>query len=50
VVETPIHLTKRQQEILQEFQEIQEQQGTRQSPRKSSWFDGVKKFVDGLRA
>ena len=50
VVETPIRLTSRQQEILQEFQQIQEQQGTRQSPRKSSWFEGVKKFVDGLRA
>ncbi len=50
VVETPIHLTSRQQEILQEFQQIQEQQGNRQSPRKSSWFDGVKKFVDDLRA
>jgi molecular chaperone DnaJ len=50
VVETPIHLTGRQLEIMEEFQQIQEQQGTRQSPRKSSWFEGVKKFVDGLRA
>lgn len=48
IVETPVHLTKRQKEIMGEFQKIQEVEGKRQSPRKSSWFDGVKKFVDGL--
>jgi molecular chaperone DnaJ len=50
VIETPINLTKRQKEILEEFQTIHEAEGVRQSPRRSSWFDGVKKFVDGLRA
>jgi molecular chaperone DnaJ len=49
VVETPIHLTKRQKEILNEFTEIQTSQGDRQSPKKTSWFDGVKKFVDTLK-
>ena len=48
IVETPIHLTKRQKEILDEFQSIQDVEGMRQSPRRSSWFDGVRKFVDGL--
>ena len=48
VVETPVHLTKRQKEIMGEFQQIQEAEGMKQSPRKSSWFNGVKKFVDGL--
>jgi molecular chaperone DnaJ len=50
VVETPIHLTKRQKEILKEFQEIQEAQGNKQSPKRSTWFDGVKKFVDALKS
>ena len=49
VVETPVQLTKRQKELMDEFQQIQEAEGKRQTPRKSSWFDGVKKFVDGLR-
>ncbi|MSR12603.1 MAG: molecular chaperone DnaJ [Gammaproteobacteria bacterium] len=48
MVETPVHLTKRQKEILEEFQKIQEGEGKRQSPKHASWFDGVKKFVDEL--
>ena len=50
VVETPVNLTKRQKELLEEFKEIQDEQGASQNPRKASWFDGVKKFVDDLRA
>ena len=50
VVETPVNLTGRQKELLEEFQDIHESQGKKQSPRRFSWFDGVKKFVDGLRA
>lgn len=49
VVETPVQLTRRQKELLQEFQTIGESEGS-QSPKKTSWFDGVKKFVDDLRA
>ena len=49
VVETPVKLTRRQKEILQEFQKIGESEG-QQSPKMTSWFDGVKKFVDDLRA
>ncbi len=49
VVETPVKLTRRQKEILQEFQTIGESEG-QQSPKMTSWFDGVKKFVDDLRA
>ena len=49
VVETPVKLTKRQKELLQEFHDIAESEG-QQSPKKTSWFDGVKKFVDELRA
>ena len=49
VVETPVNLTKRQKELLAEFHDIAESEGA-QSPKKTSWFDGVKKFVDELRA
>lgn len=48
VLETPIHLTKRQRELLEEFQEIEKKEGKKQNPKKSGWFDGVKKFVDDL--
>ena len=48
VVETPVNLTSRQREILEEFQSIQKEEGRHQSPKESSWFEGVKKFVDGL--
>ncbi len=49
VVETPVHLTRRQKELLDEFQEIQEVEGKKQSPKRSSWFDGVKSFIDEMR-
>lgn len=49
VVETPVHLTKRQKELLNEFREITESHGSKQNPRKSGWFDGVKNFVDSLK-
>src|SRR5690606_28355280 len=35
MVETPVNLTRRQKELLEEFQTIQEQQGTHQSPKKT---------------
>ena len=44
VLETPVNLTNRQREILEEFQEIYESQGKKQSPKRSSWFAGVKKI------
>lgn len=42
VVETPVNLTGRQKELLQEFQATM--RGGKYSPRQSSWFDGMKKF------
>jgi len=50
IVETPVHLTKRQKELMEEFQTIHEAEGKKQSPKKSSWFDGVKKFLDNFGA
>jgi len=47
VVETPVNLTKRQKELLREFQ--QEEQGSQQNPKKHSWFEGVKSFFDDMK-
>ncbi|MGI9251776.1 MAG: molecular chaperone DnaJ [Pseudohongiellaceae bacterium] len=47
IIETPVKLTARQKELLQEFQQIADGEGKRQSPKKSSFFDSVKKFING---
>ena len=44
VVETPVKLTERQKELLHEFQEINDQDSARHSPRSKSWMDKVKEF------
>jgi molecular chaperone DnaJ len=49
VVETPVNLNKKQKELLQEFQESLGQGGDAQSPRQSSWFEGVKNFFDDMK-
>lgn len=49
VVETPSNLTKQQKELLKELQSSFEKEGNKQSPRKSSWFEGVKNFFDDMK-
>ena len=48
VLETPANLTKKQKELLKQLQESFEQEGN-QSPKKSSWFEGVKNFFDDMK-
>ncbi len=48
VIETPVNLTKHQKELLKELKESFEKEGN-QSPKKSSWFEGVKSFFDDLK-
>jgi molecular chaperone DnaJ len=48
VIETPVNLTKNQKELLSQLQESFEKEGN-QSPRKSSWFEGVKNFFDDMK-
>ncbi|HUH37066.1 MAG TPA: molecular chaperone DnaJ, partial [Spongiibacteraceae bacterium] len=48
-VETPVNLTKRQKELLRELQATLEEEGSQQSPRKRSWFEGVKSFFDDMK-
>ncbi|MBD3648313.1 MAG: molecular chaperone DnaJ, partial [Pseudomonadales bacterium] len=45
VVETPVNLSKKQKELLREFDG---ESSEKQSPRRSSWFEGVKNFFDSL--
>lgn len=47
-IETPVSLTKRQKELIQELQASLEGDD-KQSPRKKSWFDGVKSFFDDMK-
>ncbi len=44
MVETPVNLSSRQKELLQEFQKTMDQGGSTHNPQASSWLDGVKKF------
>lgn len=49
-IETPVHLTPRQKELLEEFREtLEEDEEARHTPRQSSWLDGVKKFFEDMR-
>jgi molecular chaperone DnaJ len=44
VVETPVNLTTRQRELLQEFEMISNKDTSRHNPRAQSWMDRVKSF------
>ena len=49
VVETPVKLNKRQKALLEQFQESLGEGGHAQSPRQTSWFEGVKCFFDDMK-
>ena len=46
VVETPVNLTARQKELLQELEAINVKGAGRHDPRAKSWMDKVKEFFD----
>lgn len=48
VVETPVNLTKRQKELLQELDETIHEGGSKHSPQESSWTDKIKSFFDDI--
>lgn len=48
-VETPVNLTKRQKELLQELDESMGKDHVHHSPRSSSWLDGVRKFFEDMK-
>ena len=49
VVETPVNLNKEQKALLEQFQKTLGKGGHAQSPRQTSWFEGVKSFFDDLK-
>lgn len=49
VVETPVNLTKKQKDLLGEFQASLGESNQKHSPRKTSWFEGVKSFFDEMK-
>ncbi|MGP4843670.1 molecular chaperone DnaJ [Marinobacter sp. 1Y8] len=50
IVETPVKLTKRQKELLEELQQtLDGKNGTNHGPRKTSWFEGVRSFFDEMK-
>ena len=46
VVETPVNLTGRQQELLREFEAISQKDTARHNPRAKSWLEKVKEFFE----
>ncbi|MCH1522369.1 MAG: molecular chaperone DnaJ, partial [Arenicellales bacterium] len=43
-IETPVNLTRKQRELLREFDDVVKAGGERHSPRESSWSDRLKSF------
>lgn len=50
-VETPVKLTKKQKELLREFESTlkDENASKEHGPKKSSWFEGVKSFFEDMK-
>ena len=48
VLETPVHLSDEQKDILRKFRASLEANGSKHSPQEESWFQSVKSFFDGL--
>jgi molecular chaperone DnaJ len=48
VVETPVHLTSEQKDLLRKFEASLSGEAQKHKPRQSSWFDGVKKFFETI--
>ncbi|HFQ13292.1 MAG TPA: molecular chaperone DnaJ [Gammaproteobacteria bacterium] len=49
MVETPVNLTRKQKELLREFEKSMEGDSVNHSPRAASWLDGVKKFFEDMK-
>ena len=48
VVEVPVHLSRKQKDLLQAFGESLEGEGGKNTPEASSWLDKAKKFLDNI--
>jgi molecular chaperone DnaJ len=47
VIETPVHLTDRQKELLREFEVISQGNATKHNPKAQGWIDKVREFFGG---
>ena len=45
-VETPVHLSKEQKELLRKFEASVQEGGSRHSPRQGHWLDAVRRFFE----
>ncbi|MGE3920514.1 MAG: molecular chaperone DnaJ [Gammaproteobacteria bacterium] len=50
VVETPVKLSKKQKELLQQFEESLKTDNINHSPKESTWFDSVKRFFGDIKS
>ena len=48
VLETPVGLSTEQKELLRKFQDSLHSEDSRHNPRRTNWFEGVRRFFDGL--
>ncbi|SDY33152.1 molecular chaperone DnaJ [Nitrosomonas halophila] len=44
IIETPVNLTARQKELLEEFEAISQKDGSRHSPKAKSWMEKAREF------
>jgi len=49
-IETPVNLTKKQKELLKEFDDSLNDDTVNHSPKASGWMDGVKKFFEDMKS
>lgn len=49
VVETPVNLSRKQKDLLQEFEDSLRKNEKRHRPKESSWVDSVKRFFEDLK-
>jgi len=50
ILETPVNLSKKQKDLLKEFQSTLEADGDKKhAPKKHTWFEGVKSFFDEMK-
>ncbi|MEH6625650.1 MAG: molecular chaperone DnaJ [Motiliproteus sp.] len=47
-VETPVNLSRKQKDLLKEFQSSLDEKYEKHSPKKTTFFDGVKKFFEDM--
>jgi len=46
IIETPVKLSKKQKELLQELEDTLQGGGKKHNPKHSSWLDAVKRFFE----